>query len=130
MNIKVKGPLSHSTKKKIGTAPSHEKSFSVGYGAVNETLEPSKSHTHTKNLINIQEGEIVKGPAAVEAKSAMLRSEGSPQFINFINMERHPNDQENNESKPNNPSKLLGFSKLNKDYNKIIRFKKKIKAEL
>jgi hypothetical protein len=27
-----------------------------------------------------------------------------------------------------NPSKLLGFSKLNKDYNKIIKFKRKIKG--
>ena len=100
MNIKVKGPLSHTTKKKIGTAPSHEKSFSLGHGAANETLEPSKSHSHTKNILNIQEGEMAKGPAAVEAKSAMLRSEGSPQFINFINMEpRRPTDQDNSQSR-------------------------------
>jgi len=45
--------------------------------------------------LNMQEVEMAKSQAAVEAKSAMLRSEGSPQFINFINMEvRHPNDED------------------------------------
>lgn len=52
----------------------------------------------------------------------------SPQFINFVNMNNKDETGEMNDvmERQKNPSKLLGFSKLNKDYNKIIRFKRKI----